>query len=342
MLGRILHAGRARMNDKLNFTQLQVGSERRSVRLHSEDLDPQAVDAALAGGTKALVRNQITLMYPGYELALTALSQQEGRWQTLGRIAIGKVERAAEDGGPAQGQLIYWTGPHANFGFLDPKKDIWLPVESAKASLLPAGIGAQAQWGLKQALGDGPVPSRALVLGQGLLGHLAAHWLQNEGTEVTVVENSPKRLEFSRKTGLRQRIDTHNYDWMKRLQKWNPGGVDLIVDATCAVSAIESLLPLLNAEGVLCLLGPWQDPDSIESLKPQLEKRNARLAGPMPWFGEAPEHASLCQEWMELIQNSKIDAERLLTHRVDPQEAILATKRYQAGIRSWLGTVIEW
>lgn len=322
------------MNDNSIVNRYLVsGAGRREVRLETEVLDP----ASFAG--HALVRNSMTLVYPGIDLGLVALSEAERTTLRLGRIAIGKVIAPAERG-PRKDQWIYWNGPHADYGLLDPARDVWVPIEWPDPKLLPAGIGAEAQFGIHRAC-ENNRPANAVVIGQGLLGHLAAQWLRYLGANVTVVENSPKRLEWSKYAGLRQKIDTHNLNWMQRLRKWNPAGAELLVDACGYSKPLLDVLPILREGGTVCLLGEYRQPFSDE-LNSAIAAKRASVVEPGPGFGGAPEHGPLAHEWMRLIAEGKIETERLLSNFPVATEAAMDVKRLAAGVKSILGVVIRW
>lgn len=318
-------------------TSLQAGPGRRELRLVEEELASLPADAG-----HALVRNALTLIDSGYDLGLLERAGNEGEWLKLGRLAIGQVVREAASG-PKEGDWVYWHGPHADVAALDVNEGLWIPAPGPDPLLMPAGIGAEAelgvQWGI-DALGE--FPPESLVLGQGMLGHLAAQWLKYRGSNVSVVENSPKRLEFSRKSGLKQKVDTHNVDWMDRLRKWHPDGVPFIVDATGAPQAIESLLPMLRPGGVFCLLGQWRNRPLPHTVLEHIEEHSRKLVGPAPALGQAGEHRRMLEEWIDLIDRGAIPTERLLTHHIAPAEGPIAMKRFAAGIRSWQGAVIHW
>ena len=281
-------------------------------------------------------------MYPGVELEWIRLSENDERWRRLGTLALGEVAREAP-GSPPEGALVYWNGPHADFGLLDPKKSVWAEVAEADPALMPAGIGAEAQMGLEAALGQlGDEPEAAIVVGQGMLGHLSAQWLRLRGISVTVVENSPKRLEFSKYSGLTQKIDTHNMNWKERLARWNPEGTRLLVDACGHPKPIEALADILQPGGVLCRIGNWRPAAYSESVTDAVAKVGGAVVGPPPTFGMAEAHRALTAQWLALIAEGKIQTDRILTHHVTPDEAPMGMKRLAAGVRSWLGVVIDW
>ncbi|MCH8332947.1 zinc-binding dehydrogenase, partial [Candidatus Sumerlaeota bacterium] len=240
---------------------------------------------------KILVRNALTMIYPGVDVALVNRSETGAKWLSLGRLAIGQVQQAGdtEDGEaaskPKGGDWIFWAGPHADFGLLDPARDVWAPVSEVDPLLLPAGIGAEAESGLRPALESlDRAPVYAVVVGQGMLGHLAAQWLKGRGCSVTVVENSPKRLEFSKYSGLRQKADTHNVDWKKRVEGWNRDGIDLLVDACGNPRPIVELAPSLRSGGAICRLGRWRPPELPPEVAGILQGVGGRDFGPSPSF----------------------------------------------------------
>lgn len=349
---------------------IQAGPGRRNFALVAE---PAPGDDAPQD--RALVRNLASLIYPGCDIGLMRLSQSDGAWRRLGRLAIGRVERAAgsEGDSPRAGSLIYWNGPLADFGLLDPERDVWAYIDAESERdpinplLLPAGIGAEAQFGLAEALeilsgdsqsggqssgvaGGASFPEHVVVCGQGILGHLAGQWLRSRGASVAVVENSPKRLEFSKYSGLTQRIDTHNTNWMERLRRIVPDGTPLLVDACGSPRAMSSLLPILSDGGVLCRLGTFR-PDADDSgrseawpdsMTEEIQRRGIRVTGPRPAFGEAPEHGDLLADWLRMIADGAISTERIMTDECTPEEAPLMLKRLVAGVKSICGVAVRW
>jgi hypothetical protein len=77
-------------------------------------------------------------------------------------------------------------------------------------------------------------------------------------------------------------------------------------------------------------------------LKRALEGAGARVVGPAPTFGDAPEHGPLLGEWLRLIGDGTIQTRRLLTNDGTPQEGALNLKRLAAGVKSICGVVIRW
>jgi threonine dehydrogenase-like Zn-dependent dehydrogenase len=129
---------------------------------------------------------------------------------------------------------------------------------------------------------------------------------------------------------------------MERLRKWHPGGVRLLVDATGAPNPIESLMPMLLPESVLCLLGQWRSRPLSEGTMEHMKSLSGKILGPAEAFGDATEHRAMLTRWMTLIREGAIPTERLLTHDIPPTEGPIAMKRFAAGIRSWQGAVIRW
>lgn len=311
---------------------LRSGPGPREIALVAEPLAARPPGAVL-------VRNLFSLIYPGRDLAIAARSQERAEWLMLGAIAIGIVD---ESGGPelGTGSVIYYEGPHARFAWLDPGAHRWTPIPEADPLLLPALVGAEAERGIESVTDDcGRPPADCIVAGQGMLGHLAAQYMQRiAGARVTVLENSPKRLEFSKYAGLTHRIDTHNLDWPRKLSGLHPEGVELLIDATGNPQPIAALLPFIKRGGQIHRLGSWRPEHYPEKTLAEIETRGIRVSGPVATAFDR----TRARNWLELIRSGRIQTDRIVTHQVDPVEAVLAMKRLATGIRSWCGVVIDW
>lgn len=301
---------------------------------------------------RPLVRNLHTLIYPGRDLELQEDSEAEGRWHDLGCIAIGVVESEAESPAPGRGRVILWNGPHADYALFDPAHHTGVPVGAEpNPDLLLAAILAEAEIGLCADGGNesSPRPFEGLhyaVLGQGLLGHLAAQHLRLAGAHVTVIENSPKRLEFSKYLGLTNRIDLHNLNWAEKLLRWNPDGLDGFIDATGTPGPALDVLRHVRRGGHFGLVGPWRPRLAGGSLPAEIrsvcEKADIRCTPPGPLFGGSPEHAASAAAWVRRIEAGEVLTDRLITKRIVPGEAAMDVKRLVAGVRSILGVIITW
>lgn len=302
---------------------------------------------------RALVRNLLTLIYPGFDLGEIERADREGATLPLGRLAIGRVravDAVAGEAGLQPEQLIYWSGPHADWAELDPARHAWTLVAEADPRILAAGIGAEAELGLDLALaGTGwpeGAPARAIVIGQGMLGHLAGRLLRMRGSHVVVVENSPKRLEFSKYQGLTLRVDTHATDWRSRVGTLLGGEADLLVEASGNPLSTPGALAFLRPGGRLALLGEWRpnlNPQNMPAeIVEALAGKGASVFGPPPTFGAAPEHAALAAKWIGWIRDGVVPVDRLYTTRSRADEAPLEMKRLATGVKSMLGVVLDW
>ncbi|MBI3736766.1 zinc-binding dehydrogenase, partial [Candidatus Sumerlaeota bacterium] len=234
---------------------LRAGPGHREARLFEE-----ARPAAPSAARQALIRNHRTLIYPAIDLALLNQAASGNGWLDLGCLALGEVEAAGSECELKRGELIFWNGPHADYGVLDEMRHAFARVGDLNPHALLAGIMAEAEEGLSAALGGPDArPASAIVIGQGMLGHLAGQWLRWRGASVVVVENSPKRLEFSKYLGLTQRIDTHNADWRDRIRRWLPAeGAEILVDACGYARPFLETLPFVREGGKALFLGEWR------------------------------------------------------------------------------------
>ncbi len=320
---------------------IRAGPGRREFALFSEPLSAHTL-----GPNEARVRNHLTLIYPGYDMALGYKSETEGMWLMTGCLALGEVTEAGDECPLLKGEKIFWNGPHADYGILNMTSASFVNVDEFNPQFLLAGIAAEAESGLQRMLPN--IPGHAIVLGQGMLGHLAAQWLKTRGASVVVVENSPKRLEFSKYLGLTQRIDTHNLDWRDRLARFLPEGkAGLIVEACGYSKPLLELIPFLAEQGKIMLLGNWRpeaEPKTLNAkLADALGNENYELISPPPSFAGSSEHSESAQSWIQFIEtHQNLSFDRLLTHRTKANEAAMDFKRLATGVKSMCGVVVDW
>lgn len=328
---------------------------RRNAELRAAPLEPGGTTGAR--GVRALVRTSLTLLYPGRDMGLVARAEEEDAYHELGSVSLGRVEAlSAGDvpssgtpstpAPPAVGSWVLWTGPHADLAILDPARDAWCEVPGPDPLLLAAVIGAEAERDLRRAIAGARLSrvDRAIVAGQGLLGHLGAQWLRAGGASVVVVENAPKRLEFSKYLGLVQRVDTHNLDWIERVERFLPEGADLLADACGGPGTVLPLVGRVRCGGALALLGerrpllPANPPPEV--LAQAAGARELRIGGPGGPPG--PNDRALLADWVARIREGGVATARLLTDEVPPDQAPLAVKRLATGVKSMLGVVVRW
>jgi 3-hydroxyethyl bacteriochlorophyllide a dehydrogenase len=141
---------------------------------------------------------------------------------------------------------------------------------------------------------------RVLVLGQGPVGQFAARIARAQGAWVAVSDRVASRLERS---VADLRVDVTTDSLVAALQQ----PVDTIIEATGSMAALSDALPLLAHNGVILLLGYY---DELRLPYMPLFLKQARLLTAKEW-GEGD-----LQRTRSLLAAGVLDASALITHRL--------------------------
>lgn len=159
---------------------------------------------------------------------------------------------------------------------------------------------------------------RALVLGQGPVGQLAARILRGQGRWVAVADRDAARLALS-DADLRINVteDTQalaNGDPYLDLRQADHK-IDAIVEASGSMAALEQALPLLADGGTILLLGYY---DELRLPYMPLFLKQARLLTAREWAPGDP------QRFLALLADGSLEVAKLLTHSLPVSEAAMA------------------
>jgi 3-hydroxyethyl bacteriochlorophyllide a dehydrogenase len=171
---------------------------------------------------------------------------------------------------------------------------------------------------------------RVLVLGQGIVGHLAARLLRRAGAgHISVADQIDTRLKLAQAD---QVINAR----LESLEELVGGAsINVLVEATGSMKALTGALPLLADHGRIVLLGYY---DTVSLPYAPLFMREAQLIVAREWRhgpeGDLPRSR-------DIIDKQEIDLNGLLTHRV-PLERIQAAYRLAFEEPECLKVVLEW
>lgn len=171
---------------------------------------------------------------------------------------------------------------------------------------------------------------RVLVLGQGIVGQLAARLAKLAGAaHVAVLDRVEVRLAASEADQVinvaRESLEEANQD--------EPFAV--IVEATGSMDALRSALPLLANQGRIVLLGYYEH---LDLPYPPLFMHEARLIVAREWsFGPDGDLPRV----RDMIDSGQLRVDALITHRV-PLERIQAAYRLALEDPTCLKLVVAW
>jgi bacteriochlorophyllide a dehydrogenase len=165
---------------------------------------------------------------------------------------------------------------------------------------------------------------RALVLGQGPVGQIAARLLRARGQWVAAVDRVASRLGRSSADLI---VDAGG-----DLREQVGAPVDAIIEATGSMAALAQALPLLAEGGTILLLGYY---DELRVPYMPLFLKQARLLTAREW---APGDLARCRD---LLETGALDVSGLLTHRM-PIAAYQEAYRVALEEPECLKLVLEW
>jgi 3-hydroxyethyl bacteriochlorophyllide a dehydrogenase len=171
---------------------------------------------------------------------------------------------------------------------------------------------------------------RVLVLGQGIVGQLAARLARLAGASfVAVADRVGVRLAASQAD---QVVDVNRESLDEAISEAN---INLIVEATGSMTALSGALPLLANHGRVLLLGYYE---TINVPYAPLFMREAQLLIAREWqFGADGDLPRV----RDMLAAGELDVRGLLTHRV-PLDRIQAAYRLAFEDPACLKVVVEW
>lgn len=170
---------------------------------------------------------------------------------------------------------------------------------------------------------------RVLVLGQGIVGQLAARLARLAGAHVVVADRVPIRLNVSQADQI---VDVSKESLDEALGEAN---INVIIEATGSMTALSGALPLLANHGRVLLLGYY---DHIDVPYAPVFMREAQILVAREWnFGADGD----LPRTRDMLASGELDLSGLLTHRV-PLDRIQAAYRLALEDPACLKVVVEW
>lgn len=166
---------------------------------------------------------------------------------------------------------------------------------------------------------------RVLVIGQGVVGQLAARIAHAQGAWVAVSDINPKRLSYSEGDAILNVDETS-------LQSALEEPINTIVEASGSMQALAEALPVLDNRGTILLLGYYQ---TLSVPYMPLFLKEARLLTAKEW---APGDLDRCRD---MLADGTLSVEPLLTHS-KPITAVAEAYDIAMNDRDCLKIVLEW
>jgi bacteriochlorophyllide a dehydrogenase len=250
---------------------------------------------------------------PGYETVGEVIEAGEGAREWLGkRVYVGGNYGFIGVNPAFGGQSEYIVAPKTHLTDLQTLSDEQGVLLALAATALHGIDVAGLQVGKLE--GSNVInlptfqPSNALILGQGIVGQLAARIAQACGAQVTVTDKEPARLRYSHADVI---LNMSSEDKLPETLK----DIEVLIDATGKMEAIAPMLMRMKRGGRVVLLGYY---DSINLPYQPVFLRELMLVSSMQW---APGDVARARD---LMAAEAIETNSLMTHRMQADDAAQA------------------
>ena len=177
------------------------------------------------------------------------------------------------------------------------------------------------------------VGDRALVIGQGMIGQLAAQHLKLRGAEVAVADRHRLRLELALRCGVDHAIDAGHEHVVQAVRALWPDGADVVADATGSYRVVEDAVGALRREGTVLFLA-WYKGAAFN-----LERFHGTVfRACFPWTLKG-DH--VLASW-RLLESGALTVDPLQTHEFPVAEAQRAYDLIYAAPEEYVGISLDW
>jgi 3-hydroxyethyl bacteriochlorophyllide a dehydrogenase len=177
------------------------------------------------------------------------------------------------------------------------------------------------------------VGDRALVIGQGMIGQLAAQHLKLRGAEVAVADRHEPRLELARRSGVDHVIDVRRDNLVETTRALWPDGADIVADATGSYRVVEDAVGALRREGTVLFLA-WYKGAGFN-----LERFHGKVfRACFPWTLKG-DH--VLASW-RLLESGALCVDHLHTHSFPVADAQQAYDLIYRAPQEYVGITLDW
>jgi threonine dehydrogenase-like Zn-dependent dehydrogenase len=256
------------------------------------------------------------------------------------------------------GDLAFAPEPHAELLSVSAHRAIRLPpgidLEAAAFSYLPT-LGLHALRAAQYTAGE-----NVLVIGQGIVGVLAAQVARMVGARVVAFETDPARQSVAKGAGVDPVLDPREADAMERLADvFGSTGPDIVVETSQAWSGLANAVQCAHQETRIAIVGIYRIEPNAEVARDllratfmdrdQFHNQHVRFIGCSN--DPADDYPPGVVRWT-IGRNMKYIADqiaagamaptRAITHRFQWNELEQIYERFASGDRGMVGVTLHW
>ena len=312
------------------------------------------------GRNQVLVRSRVSAVSVGTELwRYVNGGHYGGEGSACGYNTAGVVEAVGADvAGFQPGDAVFTPQPHAELVLADAHQVVRLPpnvdFESGAFTYLPT-LGLHALRSADYQAGD-----NVLVVGQGIVGLLAALVAQMVGARVVALELDPSRRAVARDAAVSCVVDPLASDARLEMQQvFGDVGPDVVVETSQAWAGLTAAMDLARVDTRIAVLGIYRTEPTEETAREVLRAtfmdrdrfHNQRVKLIACSNDPGAEYPPGVVRWTIQRNMQYIAAQigagaltpaRAITHRVRWDELGNVYERLAAGDRGMLGVTLHW
>ena len=307
------------------------------------------------GAGELLVETQYSLISTGTELACLSGNESWFKMPAVpGYCCVSKVLEAGEGMDYQPGDIVFHYGMHCRYQLTSPNP--WNLIVK-----VPAGMDIKYIPMVRMAtiaftsvrvsaieLGDVVV-----VSGLGLVGIMAAQLAKLSGATVIGIDPAPQRREQAKKVGIDYTVEPGEVEAV--LAEVSGGKrANTVIEATGIPACGESCLKLVGYHGEIIFLGTPRgnyQTNLADILRySHLEDLGSvEFKGAHEWRLPTPPEKYVkhsiernTQVCFDLIKKGQLHTEELVSHVVEPEEAVNVYLKLKEDRNAYLGVIIDW
>lgn len=211
-----------------------------------------------------LIQSLYSGVSTGTETRVLSGKQTGGNFPLIpGYEAIGRVVACGESTSLKPGDIVFHTGTsytgeftkcwggHIEYALIKETDSYLVPQGLDPADGVYARVGAIALHGVKRA--QITAQDTVVIVGLGLIGHLAAQCARAYGARVIGVDTNPQRLKLAAAAGIEYLVNASQENAKAKVNEYGQENVSVVIDATGSASELKNSARLVRTM-------PWSPP----------------------------------------------------------------------------------
>src|SRR5579871_2835565 len=253
------------------------------------------------------------------------------------------------------GERVSYPGNHASAELLTighERGRLWRMPD--KLDMEKAAVAVIARYGLGAAIRAGLTLGRsAAVLGLGIIGQFALRSLLAAGAHPVVgIDAVAMRRQAALACGADHVLDPGSGDVRAQLDGYlGRRGAEIVADATGVPDAVPAAMALACDGGQVVVVGSPRGRAHEVNFYDDLHRRYLEVTGAHGNMLFEPAHTRLAGAWdidkaqhwlLAMLATGRLSLERLVTHRISPEQLGTAYEGLRNQKESYLGVVVKW